>query len=133
MVGCGWIGGFVEFNISTYIKDTGEITQDVSMKNDGSWECLMRSVIQAKSTQVSQALVSLGWQPPIVRDLGRLEPVVVINNEQLTDAQVVTLRVALNTFAIDLKSGTLGEDEHGRRMTNAYLARLSEVMRIVSQ
>lgn len=55
------------------------------------------------------------------------EAVIEINGWQLTPAQSMTLRVAMESFAADLDHHGLGEDYHGKRMTTAYLDRISEI------
>jgi hypothetical protein len=55
------------------------------------------------------------------------EPKITINGRELTEAQAMTLRVALNSFLSDLAAEGLGDDEHGKRMTEAYLQRGSEI------
>lgn len=52
---------------------------------------------------------------------------VVINGVILTEAQSMTVRVAIENFDADLKGGSLGEDQHGVAMTAAYMARISEI------
>ena len=47
------------------------------------------------------------------------EPVITINGHLLTTAQAMTVRVAVEAWAIDLRVG-LGDDEHGRKMTDTY-------------
>ena len=58
------------------------------------------------------------------------EPTIIINGQQLNTAQAMTIRVALNVFAIDLQDG-LGNDDHGKKMTAAYQSRLTEIFRII--
>lgn len=55
------------------------------------------------------------------------EATIVINGHQLNDAQSMTIRVALNNFAMELNSNGLGDDEHGRRMTRLYKERIKEI------
>ena len=50
-----------------------------------------------------------------------------INGWQLTPAQSMTLRVAMESFAGDLDHHGLGEDDRGKDMTAAYLDRISEI------
>lgn len=56
-----------------------------------------------------------------------IEADVTINGTQLTKAQSMTLRVALESFAMSLSHDGLGNDEHGEKMAAAYLARASEI------
>ncbi len=55
------------------------------------------------------------------------EPVVVMNRECLTVAQAMTIRVALESFDMSLAHDGLGDDEHGRRMTEAYRANIAAI------
>ncbi len=59
------------------------------------------------------------------------EPDITINGQKLTEAQAMTVRVALSDFYTGLEAG-LGDDEHGKRMTAAYRARLEELFRIIT-
>ena len=57
-----------------------------------------------------------------------MEPNIIINGTQLTSAQAMTIRVALGSFRTDMMFGDgLGGDCHGRRMTDLYLERTSEI------
>jgi hypothetical protein len=55
------------------------------------------------------------------------EPTITINGVTLTTAQTMTVRVAIESFAMDLQSGVLGKDAHGKAMTKGYLARIAEI------
>jgi hypothetical protein len=57
------------------------------------------------------------------------EPEIAINGVRLTTAQAMTIRVALGSFALSLRSDGLGDDEHGRAMTAAYLHAVGEIHR----
>lgn len=54
----------------------------------------------------------------------------MINGNRLSKGQAMTVRVALNAFAVDLQDG-LGDDEHAQKMTAAYKARLNELFRMI--
>ncbi len=56
-----------------------------------------------------------------------MEPKITINGKSLTEAQAMTIRVAVNSFSIDLQSNGLGDDEHGKAMTKLYLERIKEI------
>lgn len=43
-----------------------------------------------------------------------MEPEVIINGQQLTQAQVMTLRAAVSSFSLELSQNILGNDEHGK-------------------
>lgn len=59
------------------------------------------------------------------------EPKVVINGHELTDAQAMTVRCAVANFAMVLTDEGLGDDEHGKKMTAGYLARLNEIQAMI--
>ena len=59
------------------------------------------------------------------------EAVVKINGTRLGDGHAMTIRVSLNSFAIDLEDG-LGSDEHGKVMTIEYRKRISEILRLMA-
>jgi hypothetical protein len=61
-----------------------------------------------------------------------MEPVITINGIQLTKAQSMSVRVALSGFKMELKQAGLGADEHGLAMTEAYLRRLDEILRLIA-
>jgi hypothetical protein len=63
-----------------------------------------------------------------------MEPTIIIGNKMLTEAQSMTVRVALSNFQLELMGDPLaiGDDEHGQRMRAAYLARLSEIAPLVN-
>jgi len=60
-----------------------------------------------------------------------LEAAITINGHTLTDAQSATVRVALESFASDLKADGLGDDKHGKTMTKLYLARVAEIRKVL--
>lgn len=55
------------------------------------------------------------------------EPQIVINGQLLTQAQATTVRVALESLALDLASNGLGDDQSGRMMTAAYLTAINAI------
>jgi hypothetical protein len=55
------------------------------------------------------------------------EPNITINGQQLSEAEAMTVRVAVASFAMSLTDEGLGDDDHGKKMTAAYLARLQEI------
>lgn len=55
------------------------------------------------------------------------EPLISINAHLLTAAQSMTIRVALESFALDLNVEGLGPGEHSRAMVAGYLACISEI------
>ena len=58
------------------------------------------------------------------------EPVITINGALLTAGQAMTVRVALSAFGLDLQDG-LGNDKHGKAMTEGYQARLTEIFKLI--
>ncbi len=57
-----------------------------------------------------------------------MEAKVTINGKELTQGQVMTLRVACNSFSSDLAENSLGDDDHGKTMTKLYKERLKELL-----
>ena len=59
-----------------------------------------------------------------------VEPIKTLNGVPLTDSQAMTLRVCLESFAMDLKvDGT--EDGEYKAMREEYLERITELKNIV--
>ena len=56
-----------------------------------------------------------------------MEPIVTVNGHTLNEAQSMTLRVALEAYAMTLGMDGLGDDERGRAMVSAYLDRIGEI------
>lgn len=54
-------------------------------------------------------------------DLSHL-PRIIINGVALSPAQAMTVHVALQSFAMHLQASGLGEDAHGKTMTELYLS-----------
>lgn len=60
------------------------------------------------------------------------EPVITINGRQLTESQAMAVRAAVTAFWQDMaEPDALGDDDHGRRMSEAYRDRLTEVLQII--
>lgn len=59
-----------------------------------------------------------------------MEPKITINGVNLTHGQDMAVRVAIVSFKADLQNEGLGEDEHGKLITAAYIARLNEVIKL---
>lgn len=61
------------------------------------------------------------------------EPLISINGRPLTEAESMTIRVALMSFLSEMvEPGSLGDDAHGKAMRDGYLAHgqaISEKMR----
>ena len=49
------------------------------------------------------------------------EPTVTVSGQRLSDGEVMTIRVALNSFISDMQQpNALGGDEHGKAMASGY-------------
>lgn len=59
------------------------------------------------------------------------EPNIVINGKTASPAMAMTIRVAIENFAMDLADTGLGDDEHGKTMTVLYLERISEIRKLM--
>jgi len=56
------------------------------------------------------------------------EPRIVINGQALSDAEAMTIRVALESFASDMSEpDALGDDTHGRTMVKLYLRAVDDI------
>jgi hypothetical protein len=54
-----------------------------------------------------------------------------INGWQMTNAQSMTIRCAIEIFAATLEADGLGDNERGRAMAAAYLDRIREIRRML--
>lgn len=59
------------------------------------------------------------------------EPSIIINGIQLSEAQAMSIRVAISHFKDDLEEKGLGDDKLGKELTSGYLERLSEINAII--
>jgi hypothetical protein len=59
------------------------------------------------------------------------EPDIAINGQRLTVAQAMTVRCALENFAMELQTNGLGDDMHGKAMTAGYLSAIYEIRGII--
>ena len=60
------------------------------------------------------------------------EATVIVDGVELTQAQVMTMRVALSSFATDMtRPGVLGEDKHGEKMRALYLTHSREIEKML--
>lgn len=57
--------------------------------------------------------------------------IITINGHTLSPGHIVTIKVALESFAMDLKDSGLGDDQHGLTMTRLYLDRIAEIRSIL--
>ena len=55
------------------------------------------------------------------------EAMIIINGTQITNAMCMTIRVDVEAFAAQLVKEGLGDDEHGRAMTEGYQAKISGI------
>lgn len=56
---------------------------------------------------------------------------IVISGVKLTEAQSMTLRVALNSWLLWLEENGLGDDENGRALADGYHARGIEILKLM--
>lgn len=59
------------------------------------------------------------------------EPSISINNTQLNEGEIMTLRGALEAFESNLKTNSLGDDEHGKKMTSGYLKNIESIRELI--
>ena len=55
------------------------------------------------------------------------EPVITINGHTLTLGEAMTVRVAIGSFILSLQEEGLGDDPHGKFMTDAYMDRCRDI------
>jgi hypothetical protein len=61
-----------------------------------------------------------------------MEPHIVLNGTELSSAQSIAIRVAIESFWSTLDDPDyLGADEHGRKMVSLYRERLNEVRKLI--
>lgn len=59
------------------------------------------------------------------------EPRITINGIELRVGAAMTVRCAIECFASTLQSEGCGDDEHGKLMTQGYLARIAEIRELI--
>jgi hypothetical protein len=59
------------------------------------------------------------------------EPQIIINGVPLRQGEAMTVRVALDSFAMHLRATGLGDDEHGKAMTKGYLANIESIRALI--
>jgi hypothetical protein len=59
------------------------------------------------------------------------EPLITVNGQELSEAQAMTVRNALEAFAAFLADNGLGNDGNGKRIADAYIARINEIRRMI--
>jgi hypothetical protein len=58
------------------------------------------------------------------------EPAITINGKPLTNAQAMTVRVALGSFHISLTGDGLGDDMTGQQLCQGYLYQLQTIFQM---
>lgn len=61
-----------------------------------------------------------------------MEPRITINGATLTEAQAMALRVAVESFSLDLRENGLGDDALGQQIKTHYLARIHEIIGLMT-
>ena len=61
------------------------------------------------------------------------EASITINGTRLTYAQLITVRMALDSFLNDLQQKGLGEDKLGKEILQFYTDRISEVLELIHE
>jgi hypothetical protein len=56
---------------------------------------------------------------------------ITISGRRLSEGQSMALRVAVENFTFELMDRGLGNDEHGKRLTQNYLDRLDEIRELI--
>ena len=57
---------------------------------------------------------------------------IVIGGVPISNAMSMTIRVAIESFAIDLREEGLGYDEMGKGIRDGYLNRINEIRQVIS-
>ena len=61
------------------------------------------------------------------------ESIITINGATLTEAQSMTVRVALQIYAMELQGNGLGSDETGQTIAEGYLRCIGEINQLLMQ
>lgn len=59
------------------------------------------------------------------------EPEIIINGIDIGPGCAITIRVAIEVFFSYLIEDGIGDDEHGKRMTENYLNRIDDIRKIM--
>jgi hypothetical protein len=59
------------------------------------------------------------------------EATIIINGQLLDSGQAMAMRVALESFFMDICQGSLGDDEHGIELSRLYKDRIREVRKMI--
>ena len=96
---------------------------------------VMQHAARALTRERDEALAAVAkWEHLVERERPSMrarEPRITVNGHVLTVAQAVTMRVALEGFAMSLDSEGLGDDPHGVEMSRAYLERIAEIRQVM--
>jgi hypothetical protein len=60
------------------------------------------------------------------------EPTITINGQTLSEAEAMTIRVALESLAFSLVKG-LGDDAHGKAITEGYKRAIASIRQLMFQ
>lgn len=63
--------------------------------------------------------------------MSQKEANIIVNGRQLSEAESMTVRVALNSFSQEVNQGGLGDDEHGKKMVELYTANANSVLNTI--
>lgn len=55
------------------------------------------------------------------------EPIITVNGYPCSEAEAMTIHVALESFATDLVATGLGNDAHGKRMVQLYMSCIEQL------
>lgn len=66
-----------------------------------------------------------------MEEKGFREATIVVNGQELTVGESMTVRVALSLFANDISVNGLGDDAHGKVMKGAYLRNVRRIMELM--
>lgn len=59
------------------------------------------------------------------------EAQITINGYLLRNSESMTIRCALENFAVDLQNNGMGDDDHGKTMTAAYLLNIDQIRKLI--
>lgn len=62
-----------------------------------------------------------------------IEAIITVGGVTLTPSQSMTVRVAICSFVSDLMEKGLGDDEHGKFMTKAYLENCRTIEKMIDE
>lgn len=91
-------------------------------------ECVLKTYKAAKRIRLINRYLTL--QTGVVQQMNK-EPEIIINGTKVTDGMAMTIRVAIESYAMDLRSEGLGDDEHGKAMTKGYLDNIDYIRRLI--